>query len=141
MQHALNAKTSGILFFKCLFFKKEDRQKQREQWRNRGGSNKTRNYINISEISHTVIPFNSQLYKYIIELYKYVKRPLMSPQGCIIHSIILPPNHFKSWGWSVKSWKYILNDLYWIFSGRTLQNKLVSLWILHMEESCNLYLL
>lgn len=91
MQHNLNAKNSGLLFFKCLFFKKQERQKEGEQWREKERereSGKTRNYINISKISHTVIPFNSivvQIYNKAIQI---CKTSAMSPQSCIMHSVI-----------------------------------------------------
>lgn len=35
MQNALNAKVSRTSFFKCLLVKKQERQKEGEQWRER----------------------------------------------------------------------------------------------------------
>lgn len=97
MQHDLKAKNLGILFFKCLFFKKQrktERGRAMEGGRKREG--KTRNYINISKISHTVIPFNStviQIYNRAIQICKTSAYVTTELHNAFCYT---SPNYFKN---------------------------------------------
>lgn len=89
-------KIQGFFFSNaCLLKNKKDRKRESNGGRERE-SGKTRNYITISKISHTVIPFNStvvQIYNRAIQICKtsaYVTTELHNAFCCT------SPNYFKN---------------------------------------------
>lgn len=91
MQYDLNARNLGILFFKYLFFKK-----QRKTERGRAMEEGVRNYINISKISHIVIPFNStviQIYNRAIQICKTSAYVTTELHNAFCYT---SPNYFKN---------------------------------------------
>lgn len=88
-------KIQGSYFSNACFLKdKKDRKRRAMEGERESG--KTRNYINISKISHTVIPFNStvmQIYNRAIQICKTSAYVTTELHNAFCYT---SPNYFKN---------------------------------------------